>query len=80
MFLNCFLIFNEFQPHVFHRHAYYKKTCTLITTLHKGQLIQNFAAKVVTGMHKFDHMIPALNYFNGKTGGTMKDTQAVFAV
>ena len=33
------------------------------TALHKAQLIQNFAAKVVTGMHKFDHVTPALNTF-----------------
>ena len=31
------------------------------TALHRTQLIQNFAAKVVTGMCKFDHVTPALN-------------------
>ena len=36
------------------------------TALHKAQLIQNFAAKVVTGMHKFYHVTPALNLLQWK--------------
>ena len=36
------------------------------TALHKAQLIQNFAAKVVTGMRKFDHVTPALNLLQWK--------------
>ena len=28
MFLKCFLIFAQFQPHVSYRHVSYKKACT----------------------------------------------------
>ena len=37
------------------------------TALHKAQSIQNFAAKVVTGIRKFDHVTPALNILQYKT-------------
>ena len=36
------------------------------TALHKAQLIQSFAAKVVTRMSKFDHVTPALNTLQWK--------------
>ena len=48
------------------------------TALHKAQLIQNFAAKVVTGRLKFDHVTPALNMLQWKKLEKQRKTNRLY--